>query len=152
MGRVVSVTPRPRFSLWERTLGTHWIGGWMGLRTGLNTETRGKILCFCRDSNPGRSVCSQTLRWLSYPSSRIVMYYVDIKRPERKTISILCWDLKCTCALHGVVQGQSYCWHGTVRAQDKVLPSSLNPFEYMCVCLCAPIILFVSLQCLFCVN
>jgi hypothetical protein len=24
--------------------GTHWIGGWMGPRTGLGTEFRGKIL------------------------------------------------------------------------------------------------------------
>jgi hypothetical protein len=34
---VVSVTPRPRF-----TPGTHWIGGWVGLRSGLDTETRRK--------------------------------------------------------------------------------------------------------------
>jgi hypothetical protein len=30
----------------------------------LDTEVRGKILCLCRGSNPGRPVCSQTL-WLS---------------------------------------------------------------------------------------
>jgi hypothetical protein len=28
-----------------------------------------KILCICQGSNPGRPVCSQTLHWLSYPSS-----------------------------------------------------------------------------------
>jgi hypothetical protein len=42
--------------------GTHWIGGWVGLRVGLDTEARGKILC--RGSNPCRPVCSQTLYWL----------------------------------------------------------------------------------------
>jgi hypothetical protein len=33
--------------------GTHWIGGWVGLRGGLNTEDRGKILRLGRGSNPG---------------------------------------------------------------------------------------------------
>jgi hypothetical protein len=28
----------------EGTSGAHWIGGWVGLRAGLDTETRGKIL------------------------------------------------------------------------------------------------------------
>jgi hypothetical protein len=45
----------------ERTLVTHWIGGWMGLRAGLDTEAREKILCLCRGSKPGRPICSQTL-------------------------------------------------------------------------------------------
>jgi hypothetical protein len=45
----------------NRTLGTHWIGGWMGLRADLDTETAGTILCLCRGSSPGRPVCSQTL-------------------------------------------------------------------------------------------
>jgi hypothetical protein len=34
--------------------GTHWIGGCVGLRAGLDTEARGKIFCLCRGSNPGR--------------------------------------------------------------------------------------------------
>jgi hypothetical protein len=33
--------------------GTHWTGGWVGLRAGLDTEAKGKILCPCRGSNPG---------------------------------------------------------------------------------------------------
>jgi hypothetical protein len=32
--------------------GTHWTGGWVGLRAGLDTEARGKILCLCRDRTP----------------------------------------------------------------------------------------------------
>jgi hypothetical protein len=32
----------------ERTTGTHWIGGWVGLRAGLDTGTRGTIPCLCR--------------------------------------------------------------------------------------------------------
>jgi hypothetical protein len=55
----------------ERTLGTHWIGDWVGLTAGLDTEVRGKVLCLCRGSNSRRPVCSQTLCWLSYTSSTI---------------------------------------------------------------------------------
>jgi hypothetical protein len=29
--------------------GTHWVGGWVGLRAGLNTETRGKTFASVRD-------------------------------------------------------------------------------------------------------
>jgi hypothetical protein len=28
----------------EKDPGTHWIGGWVGLRPGVDTETRGKII------------------------------------------------------------------------------------------------------------
>jgi hypothetical protein len=41
---VVSVTPRLRFSPGERTPDTHWTGGWVGPRAGLDTEAREKIL------------------------------------------------------------------------------------------------------------
>jgi hypothetical protein len=47
---------------------THWIWGWMGLRAGLDTKARGKILCLCQGSNPSSTICSQTIYWLSYPS------------------------------------------------------------------------------------
>jgi hypothetical protein len=38
--------------------GTHCTGGWVGPRAGLDAEVRGKILCLCRGSNPGRPVRS----------------------------------------------------------------------------------------------
>jgi hypothetical protein len=63
----VKVTPWLRFTIVERTHGTHWIGGWEGLRA--CTQSVGKNLCLCCGPNPGRSVCSQTLYWLSYLSS-----------------------------------------------------------------------------------
>jgi hypothetical protein len=65
-GWVVSITPRPPFTPGERTPGTHWTGGWVGPRAGLDAEARRKILYLCRGSNPGRPVRSQTLYWLSY--------------------------------------------------------------------------------------
>jgi hypothetical protein len=52
----------------KSTPGTRWVGVWMGLRAGLDVEARGKLICLCQRSNPGRPVCSQTLYWLSYPS------------------------------------------------------------------------------------
>jgi hypothetical protein len=68
-GWVVSIMPRPRFTPGERTPSTHWAGGWVGPRAGLDAGARRKILCLCRGSNPGRPVHSQTLYWLSYPGS-----------------------------------------------------------------------------------
>jgi hypothetical protein len=37
---------------WEWSSGTHWRGGWLGPRAGLDTEARGKFLYLCRGSNP----------------------------------------------------------------------------------------------------
>jgi hypothetical protein len=68
-GWVVSFTLRPRFTSGERTPGTHCAGGWMGPRTGLDAEARGKILCLCQGSNPDRPARSQTLYCLSYRGS-----------------------------------------------------------------------------------
>jgi hypothetical protein len=51
----------------ERAPGTHWLGGWLGPRAGLDTEARGKILSLCWRSHPGHPVSNQTLCRLSYP-------------------------------------------------------------------------------------
>jgi hypothetical protein len=60
---VVSVTSRQRFSPGERIPGTHCTGGWVGLRAGLDTEARGKILCSCRGSKPDRPVVQSVVRY-----------------------------------------------------------------------------------------
>jgi hypothetical protein len=57
----------------KRTPGTHCTGGWVGLRAGLDTEARRKILSplpGIEPRSPSRPVRSQTLYWLSYPGSR----------------------------------------------------------------------------------
>jgi hypothetical protein len=36
----------------EKNPGTYLIGGYVGLRAGLDTEGRGKIIFLCRGSNP----------------------------------------------------------------------------------------------------
>jgi hypothetical protein len=51
----------PALYLRGKTPGTHWIGGWLGLRAGPDTEVREKILCLYQGSNPGRPVNNQTL-------------------------------------------------------------------------------------------
>jgi hypothetical protein len=38
--------------------GTYYIGGWVGLRAGLDTELQEKS-CLCCGSNPSRAVCSK---------------------------------------------------------------------------------------------
>jgi hypothetical protein len=44
-----------------RDPGTHWTGGWVGPRAGLDIN-RGKILCLCRGSNPDRPVVQSVVR------------------------------------------------------------------------------------------
>jgi hypothetical protein len=46
----------------EGTPGTHSTGVWVGLRAGLDTEVRGKILCPCRGSNLDRPVVQSVVR------------------------------------------------------------------------------------------
>jgi hypothetical protein len=60
-GWVVRVTPRPRFTPRERTKGTHWTGGTVSLRAGMDTETRGKILLPLPGMEPQSCSPSQTL-------------------------------------------------------------------------------------------
>jgi hypothetical protein len=49
-----SVSRRGRFTPRERTPGTHWIGGWVCPRAGLNAVKR-RIFCPCWESNPNSS-------------------------------------------------------------------------------------------------
>jgi hypothetical protein len=43
--------PTCRFTPRERAPGTHWIGGWVGYRVGLDTVLMRKFPSPCRDSN-----------------------------------------------------------------------------------------------------
>jgi hypothetical protein len=68
MEGVVSVTHLPRFTPGERVPYTHWTGGWVGFRAGLDTEARGKNLCLCRGSNTGRPAVQS-----------VVSHYTDLE-------------------------------------------------------------------------
>jgi hypothetical protein len=75
-GWVVCVTTRPRFTPGERTPSTHWTGGWVGPRAGLDVGSRRKILCPCRGSNSDSPARSQTLYCLNYRGSwKVIKFY-----------------------------------------------------------------------------
>lgn len=44
---------------------THWIGGWVGTRTGLDAVVT-RIICSCQESNPDIQPAVYSLYWLSY--------------------------------------------------------------------------------------
>jgi hypothetical protein len=50
-----SVSRSGRFTPREIALGTHWIGGWVGLRAGLDAVVRSKLPSPYRDMNPRSS-------------------------------------------------------------------------------------------------
>jgi hypothetical protein len=60
--------PYPR----GRPIGTHWTGGWVGLRAGLDTEDRGKIICPCRGSNPDCPVVQPIVRHYTAWATRLL--------------------------------------------------------------------------------
>jgi hypothetical protein len=49
-----------RFNPWENVPGTHWIGGWVGPRAGLDAVEKKKS-CPCRESITGRPARSPSL-------------------------------------------------------------------------------------------
>jgi hypothetical protein len=57
-----------RFTSAEKASGTHWIGGWVGPKAGLDAVEQRKIYCPCRESNPGRPARSPSLYRLSHPN------------------------------------------------------------------------------------
>jgi hypothetical protein len=52
-----------RFTPRERAPDTHWIGGWVGPRVGLDTVVKRKSPSPCRDSNPWLLKSSTIRRW-----------------------------------------------------------------------------------------
>jgi hypothetical protein len=62
--------------------------GWVGPRTGLDTEARGKIISpvpGIEPRSPGRPVRSQTLNWLSYPGSQINTKAIQKSKAAKNT-------------------------------------------------------------------
>jgi hypothetical protein len=51
----------------KRAPSTHWIGGWVGPRAGLDMVLKRKIPSPHQESNPDHPACSQSLYHLSYP-------------------------------------------------------------------------------------
>jgi hypothetical protein len=63
-----------RFTPGERALGTHWIGGWVDPRAGLDDVEKKKFLTLpeLKLRPLGRSARSQSLYRVTYPGSYIV--------------------------------------------------------------------------------
>jgi hypothetical protein len=91
-GKWSASRPGRALALGKRTSGTHYTGGWVGPRAGLDTEARGRMLSplpRIEPRSPGRPARSQTLYWLSYPAHLI--YLIHHKNPPLNV-----WQLKTT--------------------------------------------------------
>jgi hypothetical protein len=81
MGRMVSITSRPRFNTKERTPNTHCTGGRVGRRAGLDAEAKGNILCLLGDRTPVvQSAVRHYTAWATQALSEFVLlakYYFD---------------------------------------------------------------------------
>jgi hypothetical protein len=82
-----SVSRPGRFTRGERAPGTHWIGGWVDLRAGMDDVENTEFLTLLGlELRPlGRPARSQSLYRLRYPGSR----YVCIHKDKRENLSIL---------------------------------------------------------------
>jgi hypothetical protein len=56
-----SATLTSCFTPREIAPGTHWIGGWVGPRAGLDAVEKRRISCPCRESNPGSQARNPSL-------------------------------------------------------------------------------------------
>jgi hypothetical protein len=79
----------------ERTHGTHCTGGWVGLRAGLDTEVRGKILCPYRRSNPDWPVVQSVVRHYTYWATPAPVSHQPLLKQEMGYINTrLYWEKK----------------------------------------------------------
>jgi hypothetical protein len=69
------------FTSREEAPGTHWIGGWMGPRAGLDTVAKRETPSPCRDSNPrsfspirNKIFLQVEVFWVATPCSVVVGY------------------------------------------------------------------------------
>jgi hypothetical protein len=81
-GRALPPGKNPRYPLDRKEAG--WVS-----RAGLDTDAREKILCLCRESNPARPVCCQTLYLLSYPDRTNSIKFNNLKHALIRTYSDL---------------------------------------------------------------
>jgi hypothetical protein len=74
-GGELSASRRGSFTPKERAHGTHWIGGWVGPRAGLDAVVNSKISSPCQNSKPDYPAHSFSAIPLSYPDSLLKHKY-----------------------------------------------------------------------------
>jgi hypothetical protein len=74
-----SVSRLGRFAARERITGTHWIGGWVGPRAGLNTLSKIEIPSPRRESNPNHPIVQPVDSRYTTGLSRLVIFYIISK-------------------------------------------------------------------------
>jgi hypothetical protein len=121
-GWLVSVTPRPLFSLGERTTGTHCTGGWVGPRAGLDTEARGKIFCPRRGSNLDRPVVQPVARRYTDWATRLIMLWTMLNQKNGN---------------NRLKSKQLDSWYAllllnTTKEQSTSLPTYINALKFRC--------------------
>jgi hypothetical protein len=78
---VVSFTSQPLYPQGKDPPGTHWIGGWVGPRGGLETEAKRKIFCSCRESKPGCPATSHYTDWAN-KNRKLILFVNFIRLPD----------------------------------------------------------------------
>jgi hypothetical protein len=68
-----------RFTPKERAPGTHWIGGWVGLRAGLDAVVRREIPSPYQESNPHHPARSPVVYHWAFPPA-VTVYVLYNKR------------------------------------------------------------------------
>jgi nucleoid DNA-binding protein len=54
-GRVVSASGFGRFMLLSKNTGTHWVGSWVGTKSGVDAVDKSRVSCTCREMKPDHS-------------------------------------------------------------------------------------------------
>jgi hypothetical protein len=99
----------------ERALGTHWIGGSVGITAGLDAVVKRKIPSPCRDSNPQSSRPQPSAVPLSYPSSspllssyqeNVFFFFIFFLSPEQFGFH----SIVSLCSFPGGTAAGSWSW------------------------------------------
>jgi hypothetical protein len=93
-----SVSHTGRFTPGVRTVGTHWTGGWVGPRAGLDDVAKEKSHYYtCRESNPGRPARSLACIMIELPQFHcniILPSFFSVSSNRKLFQLIFCEDFK----------------------------------------------------------
>jgi hypothetical protein len=103
-----------RFTPGDRTPATHWIGGWVDPRAGMDAMEKRKISFLSRELNPGRPARSPVANWnttsksnrAGWSSGKALDLFSRDAQFESRTGHQLSWDLNVIIQ-HPVALGRS---------------------------------------------